>query len=194
MVPGRPFIPFVLLVAALAGCLTSDETQSPSEAPSAAPTQAPPGTLRVSSGAFRANESIPREYTCDGENVSPSLNFTGFPSATVSFALIMEDPDAPSGTVLHWTFWNVPKSANMLPRAADVDQLGGREGRTYRGPCPPVGPAHRYFFYGYAVDANLELATGASVTEMRDALKGHVLAEHSFYGLYSRLGLPPMAN
>lgn len=166
----------------------------PSEpAPSASPSpQAPtvPGPFTVRSTAFGHQEDIPTKYSCDADNVSPPLRFANVSGAARTFALIMEDPDAPSGTVLHWTFWNVPANEIELPEDVDVPALGGREGQEYRGPCPPV-LEHRYFFYGYAVDAVLELAEGASVSELRAALASHTVATDDFYGLYSRV--PPLA-
>lgn len=129
---------------------------------------------------------IPRRHTCDDANVSPPLEFTGVPQAAETIALIMEDPDAPGGRViLHWTFWNVAAAETHLDEEVNIPSVGGREGKTYGGPCPPDGE-HRYFFYAYAVDTVLELAAGSSVEELRAALKDHTLAETEMYGTYCR--------
>jgi Raf kinase inhibitor-like YbhB/YbcL family protein len=194
VLPGEPMkrTTSALLVLVLAGCLgpdPADETPTPTTTTT---TPAPAsGVFSVASGAFAHMGDIPRRHTCDDANVSPTINFTYVPGQAATIALIMEDPDAPSGTVLHWTFWNLPANATALQEDVDIAALGGREGQTYRGPCPPDGE-HRYFFYAFAVNGTLALQAGASVSELRSALDGRILAEATMYGLYCRPNQPPL--
>ncbi len=157
--------------------------------------------LQLASSAFASGSAIPPQYTCSGADQSPALHW-GDPSAhgtlpagTVTLALIVDDPDAPSGTWVHWTAWNIPAGAHGLaesfPRQAERPD-GTRQGRNdfgkvgYNGPCPPPGKAHRYFFRLYAVDVKLDLPAGATRAELDSALKGHVLAEAEYLGTYRR--------
>lgn len=183
----------VVLVWA-SGCVgePADPAAPQEPSPSAPPgTPASNGPFGLRSSAFAPGEPIPSKYTCDGENVSPPLEFENVPPNPPTFALIMEDPDAPSGTVLHWSFWNLPSNVTTLDEAADLGEEGARQGQTYRGPCPPVGE-HRYFFYAFAVDRALELAEGSGVEELRSALEGHTVAESEMFGTYFRPQLPPI--
>ena len=145
-------------------------------------------TFTLTSPAFRNGASIPTAYTCDGKNFSPPLRWTAPPKRTRSFALLMDDPDAPSGTFTHWIGWNIPAQARSIPRAAHAPVEGangaGRPG--YTGPCPPSGPAHHYVFRLYALNAKLRLARGAGVAAFKSALRGHVLATAKLTGRYGR--------
>jgi len=150
-------------------------------------------TLDVSSTAFAAPGTIPREYTCDGDDVSPPLAWSGAPSGTMAFAIVMDDPDAPVGTWVHWVAYNLPPDTVALPaggsRALPAGAIDGKNswGRTgYGGPCPPGGKPHRYSFRVYALDATLGLAAGASKTELERAMKPHVLAAGEMVGSYGR--------
>ena len=168
-------------------------------APSAPPTSAPPGeaggtALELTSTAFAAGEPIPGEYTCDGDDISPPLQWSDPPAGTQSFALIADDPDAPVGTWVHWVLFNLPGDGRSLPRAVppDADLAdGGRHGNNswrrlgYRGPCPPNG-THRYVFKLYALDSKLDLEAGAGKTELLQAMEGHVLTEAELAGTYTR--------
>lgn len=146
--------------------------------------------LTVSSTAFADGAAIPRRYTCDGEDISPPLSFSGVPSGTKSLAVLVEDPDAPRGPFTHWVVFDVAPSqtrwpAGQVPRAA----VQGRNGFTkngYSGPCPPQGKPHHYVFSGYAVDRTLRLPSGASADDLKQALKGHALAYGSLTGRYGR--------
>ncbi len=154
----------------------------------------------VSSG-FASGAAIPRQYTCDGADQAPELHWGDppvhgdVPAGTVTFALVMDDPDAPSGTWVHWIVWNIASGEHGLtanfPRLGDRPN-GTRQGRNdfgkigYNGPCPPPGKTHRYFFRVYAVDTKLELPPGATRAELDAALKGHVLAEAEYMGTYRR--------
>lgn len=142
----------------------------------------------VSSPAFPNGQIIPTAYTCDGRNVSPALVWTAPPKGTKSFALIMDDPDAPSGTFTHWTAWNISAKARGLKRGARPPRQGrtdtGRVG--YFGPCPPPGTPHRYVFKLFALRSTLPLATGSSRAQLEAAIRGKVLKRVSVFGLYGR--------
>jgi len=149
----------------------------------------------VTSPAFPQGGMIPAQYTCTGADTSPALQWSGTPANTVSFALIVDDPDAPAGTWVHWLLWNVPPSLHSLPEDVPKrDQLddGSRQGRTdfrkvgYYGPCPPGGATHRYFFRLFALDSKLDLAAGAGRSNLDDAMKGHILAQAEYMGTFHR--------
>ncbi len=150
--------------------------------------------IQFTSSAFSAGQAIPGKYTCDGEDVSPALAWGEPPQGTQSFALIMDDPDAPAGTWTHWVLFNVPASARSLAEAvptqgelADGSRQGNNSSRGvgYEGPCPPGG-THRYFFRLYALDTVLGLKAGISAAQLREAMEGHILAEGELMGTYSR--------
>ena len=144
--------------------------------------------LVLSSPAFHAGAPIPKRYTCDGANGSPALRWTAPPTGTRSFALRLDDPDAPGGTFTHWTLWGLAAGARALPARAGW-ALQGRNsfGATgYRGPCPPPGTPHHYVFRLYALDRRLPLRRGASTSEFTRALRGHVLASARLVGVYRR--------
>ena len=151
-------------------------------------------SFEIRSTAFSDGNEIPKKYTCDGADVSPSLSWKDAPAGTQSFALIADDPDAPAGTWTHWVIWNIPATAASLPEGMQkVEESGGiRQGRNdfkrmgYGGPCPPPGKPHRYFFKLYALDAKLEMAPGAGKKELERAMKGHVLAQTELKGKYGR--------
>jgi Raf kinase inhibitor-like YbhB/YbcL family protein len=155
------------------------------------------GGLRVISSDFAHGERIPRRHTCDGEDASPRLEWSGVPVETRSFALICDDPDAPRGTWLHWTLYNLPAEAVELevgvPPLPELPS-GARQGMTdfgkvgYGGPCPPPGKPHRYFFRLYALGAVLNLAPGVKRAELEAVMKDHVLATGTLMGTYERKG------
>jgi Raf kinase inhibitor-like YbhB/YbcL family protein len=143
--------------------------------------------------AFGENAKIPRLHTCDGEDLSPSLHWIGAPGETRSFALIMDDPDAPAATWNHWLLFDLPATANSLPEGHQPGEDGlsgtndfGRMG--YGGPCPPRGHGpHRYFFKLYALDVpSLNLQPGARRSDIDNAIRGHILAESQWVGRYER--------
>ncbi len=156
---------------------------------------ASPEALKIASSAFPPGGAIPKKHTCDGADVSPPLNWTNAPARTESFALIMDDPDAPMGTWVHWVVYDLPGNTHELPE--DVPKReeisgGARQGRNdfpkigYGGPCPPPGPAHRYFFKLYALDTRLNLKPGANKADVENAMKGHILSEGHLIGRYGR--------
>jgi hypothetical protein len=144
---------------------------------------------------FSADATIPKKFTCDGPDVSPQLTWTDPPAKTQSFALIMDDPDAPVGTWVHWVIYDLPASARELGESvAKQEQLlnGARQGRNdfgkigYGGPCPPPGKAHRYFFKLYALDARLGLKAGAKKSDVERAMQAHIVAQTELMGRYGR--------
>lgn len=148
----------------------------------------------LASQAFADGSTVPALYTCDGEDISPPLTWSGPPPGTVSFALVCEDPDAPGGTWTHWVAWNIPPSSRGLPEGCSREALlpdGTVQGVNswgetgYGGPCPPSG-IHRYIFRIYALDTLLDPDTGASAVELLEAMQGHVIGSASLTGLYSR--------
>lgn len=145
--------------------------------------------MKIQSLAFSNNRSIPQKYTCDGENVNPPLRFNDVPEGTESLVLIVDDPDAPKGTWVHWTLWNISPAIhdvleNSVPeRAIEGMTDFGRSG--YGGPCPPSG-SHRYFFKLYALDTVLDLHPSADVKDIEQAMEGHILGEAQLIGLYQR--------
>jgi Raf kinase inhibitor-like YbhB/YbcL family protein len=155
------------------------------------------GGLRMISSDFAHGERIPQRHTCDGEDASPRLEWSGVPVETRSFALICDDPDAPRGTWLHWTLYNLPAEAVELDAGVPLlPELpsGARQGMTdfgrvgYGGPCPPPGKPHRYFFRLYALGAVLNLAPGVKRAELEAAMRDHVLATGTLMGTYERRG------
>jgi Raf kinase inhibitor-like YbhB/YbcL family protein len=150
-------------------------------------------TLSIQSTAFSEGATIPRQYTCDGKDVSPPLSWSGAPEGTKSFALICDDPDS-SKTWSHWVLFDLPPAAKSLPEGVPAKESvsgGGVQGTNdfrkvgYGGPCPPSG-VHRYFFKLYALDATVGLGSKATKADLERAMKGHVLAEASLMGRYSR--------
>lgn len=154
--------------------------------------------LTLTSGAFTADAAIPARHTCEGDDVSPPLAWSGAPAATQSFVLIVDDPDAPDpaapkGTWVHWVLYDLSAAAAALPAAATRAALpvGTREGLNdwnapgYRGPCPPIG-RHRYVHKLYALDVALpEIATPTKAA-VEQAMRGHVLAETQLIGTYQK--------
>ncbi len=143
------------------------------------------GSLQITSTAFGHNQMIPREYTCQGEDVNPSLEIRGIPPAAKSLALIMDDPDAPMGTWDHWLVYNIAPVERIERNSIPGVQIKNSFGRlNYGGPCPPSG-THRYFFKLYALDTTLTLPP-ASKKALEKAMQGHILNEAQLMGLYKK--------
>jgi Raf kinase inhibitor-like YbhB/YbcL family protein len=145
--------------------------------------------LKIESPAFGENEKVPAEFTCDGDNINPQLDISGVPGGTVSLVLIVDDPDAPGGTWVHWTMWNLdPSTTNISENSVPAGVI---EGVTdfgvpgYGGPCPPSG-THRYFFKLFALDITLDLDSSASAADVGSAIQGHVLDSAELVGLYGK--------
>jgi Raf kinase inhibitor-like YbhB/YbcL family protein len=152
-------------------------------------------TFRVSSPAFGDGGLVPKEYTADGRNDSPPLEWGDPPPATQSYALICDDPDAPRGTFVHWVLYNLPPALRHLHSAVPQSPTlpdGTRQGTNsfgrlgYGGPSPPPGPQHRYQFKVYALDTIVPLDTGATKEQLLEAMRGHTLAEGILTGMYGR--------
>lgn len=145
--------------------------------------------IQISSSAFTQNGSIPAKYTCDGLDVSPPLMIENVPPGAKSLALIVDDPDAPAGTWVHWVVWNIEPSAKEIKE--DSLPAGAQEGmsdfrkRGYGGPCPPSG-THRYFFKLYALDITLNLGPNTTKALLEQAIKRHIVAQSDLIGRYKR--------
>ncbi len=183
----------VLTAAALSGCAATSLPPNTTSLPTATAISTRPA-FELTSNAFNAGEAIPTQYTCDGDDISPPLQWSNPPAGTKSLVLICDDPDAPVGTWVHWVVYDLPPDLNSLPEGMPPDEhpaVGGTHGinswrRTgYGGPCPPGG-RHRYFFRLYALDTTLNLEARASARQVRQAMEGHILAQAELMGTYSR--------
>ncbi len=151
--------------------------------------------IKIKSAAFEEGGMIPKKYTCDGRDVSPPLSWTSVPEGTKSLALICDDPDAPTrGTWIHWVIFNIPADTRELPESIPPQKtlaMGAKQGINdfrkigYGGPCPPSG-THRYYFYLYALDTEINLEGGATKEQLMRAMEGHILAEGKIMGKYKR--------
>jgi len=177
----------LLLAAVLFGC----EARKPTEATKE---KGKKMEIKVTSSAFEEGEMIPAEYTADGRNISPPLEWSPGPEGTKSIALINDDPDAPMGTWVHWVVYNIPPDVTSLEENVLPEETlpnGAVHGTTdfgrigYGGPAPPSG-THRYFFKVYVLDTMLDLPTGATKGQVEEAMNGHILAEGRLMGKYSR--------
>ena len=150
--------------------------------------------MNLTSPAFTQGQPIPVKFSCKGADVSPALVWSEPPTGTKSFALIMDDPDAPMGTWVHWVLFNIPAAARGLPEGvptsatlADGSVQGVTSARSagYHGPCPPSG-THRYFFKLYALDTALNLTSSADKKAVEAAMEGHILAQAELMGTFSK--------
>jgi Raf kinase inhibitor-like YbhB/YbcL family protein len=153
------------------------------------------GAMELKSSAFLNNQDIPKKYTCDGADVSPQLFWDNPPDEAKAFALISDDPDAPVGTWVHWVIYDLPGEAKELAEGVPKQENlpnGAKQGVNdfkkvgYGGPCPPRGPAHRYFFKLYALDRPTNLKPRATKQQILAAMKGHILGEAQLVGTYKR--------
>lgn len=150
--------------------------------------------MELQSSAFEAGGAIPKQYTCQGQDISPPLSWNAVPEKTQSLALICDDPDAPMGVWVHWVFYNLPADTRELPEYVPPQKTlanGAKQGINdfrkigYGGPCPPSGE-HRYFFKLFALDAKLNLDAGIKKADLLKAMEGHILAESKLLGKYRR--------
>jgi hypothetical protein len=156
-------------------------------------------TFSLTSSAFDNGGTIPQKFTADGTDISPALKWSDPPAGTKSFALIMDDPDAPPGTWVHWVIYDIPPDARGLEEGVEKKETlknGAKQGLVwgvdsfnrvgYFGPSPPPGKPHRYYFKLYALDAPLNLPPKATKFDLEKAMKGHILAEAQWMGKYGR--------
>ena len=145
--------------------------------------------MHISSPVFENGGPIPQKYTCDGDDTNPSLLISDVHPRAKSFALIVDDPDAPGGTWVHWAVWNIHPSVKEIPEGSVPE--GGIQGRTsfgsarYGGPCPHSG-VHRYFFKLYALDIVLNIPLISTTEKLEEGMKGHIVADAKMMGTYSR--------
>jgi Raf kinase inhibitor-like YbhB/YbcL family protein len=144
--------------------------------------------MKITSSAFQGGANIPSKFTCEGTDISPPLQIADVPPGAKSLALIVDDPDAPSGLFTHWTVWNIsPQTGTIGEGAAPKGVHGtndfGRSG--YGGPCPPSG-THRYYFKIFALDRELDLPIGAKRGQLDAAMKGHMVGQGELMGRYSK--------
>jgi Raf kinase inhibitor-like YbhB/YbcL family protein len=156
---------------------------------------APVSKFQLTSTSFEADGTIPTKYSCAGGDISPALDWSGAPEGTQAFAIIVDDPDNPKKTTVHWVIYDLPASATTLAedvpdkaKLADGSMQGKNEdGKTkYKGPCPPAGPTHHYFFKIYALDAKTGLKPKATKAEVEAAMKGHILDHAELIGRFQR--------
>jgi Raf kinase inhibitor-like YbhB/YbcL family protein len=193
-----------LLVLLLAACTPAGAATATPEAIATSPASAPSETplteatmsLELTSDAFMSGQSIPAKYACTGRNISPALAWNEPPSGTQSFALIVDDPDAPMGTWVHWVLFNISADSRSLQEdlpitGKNVDPNAIFVGKNssgnigYDGPCPPSG-THRYFFKLYALDTVISLLPGATKEQVLKEMEGHILAQGELMGTFSK--------
>lgn len=145
--------------------------------------------MKISSEVFGNNQFIPSLYTCDGENINPPLSFKDVPDQSKSLVLIVDDPDAPMGTFVHWLLWNIdPKKKKIAQNSFPKEAVSGQNdtgGLGYTGPCPPSG-VHHYRFRLYALDIKLDLPEGANKQQLLQVISGHIVAEAQLTSRYQR--------
>lgn len=143
--------------------------------------------MEITSPEFKHKGAIPKKFTCQGEDVNPGLLVSGVPGGTCSLSLIVDDPDAPGRTWVHWVVFNILPGIIKI----DEDSVPGQEGlndfgrKSYGGPCPPSG-IHRYFFKLYALDTKLEFPGNVTGKRLEEAMKGHILEQTELIGLYKK--------
>jgi Raf kinase inhibitor-like YbhB/YbcL family protein len=146
--------------------------------------------VNITSQAFGHKQPVPSRYTCDDANTNPPLSFSGHPGNTGSLALIMSDPDAPSGTFTHWVLYNMPASTGGIGEGSvppgSLQGVNSAGHMRYDGPCPPSG-THRYIFRLYALDMPLQISGGASRQTLESAMKGHILSRAELIGTYQKV-------
>ena len=178
------------LISLSPGCVNRQPT---AQAPAATPKE-DRAAIKLTSTAFKEGQPIPRTYTCDGVNISPPLEWSGVPKTAKTVAIICDDPDAPTGTWVHWVLYNLPADnigiVESMP-ATEKLAAGGFQGKNdsekigYDGPCPPSG-THRYFFKIYALDSEPPLKAGATKAETMKAMEGHIILQGQLMGTYQR--------
>ena len=197
----RLFVVSMLLAACVPAGIPAPTTDaipvtSEPDTTSESPTTEATMSLTLTSDAFVNGQSIPAKYACTGRNISPALAWNDPPGGTQSFALIVDDPDAPMGTWVHWVLYNIPAGARSLQEdlpvtGKNVDPEAIFVGRNsagkigYDGPCPPSG-THRYYFKLYALDTLISLLPGATKEQVLKEMEGHILAQGELMGTFSK--------
>lgn len=196
-------VAMVSITLLASGC-TTPETPAPDD--TAPPAQEPQTPVqeeatdvdwKLTSSAFEDGESIPARYTCSGQDLSPTLEWTDPPEGTQELAMVVDDPDAPRGTFVHWVIYGLDPDISALPEGMPAgEELDSpvvcRQGRNdfdamgYRGPCPPGGEEHRYFFKLYALEETINLRPGVTKAELMDEIEGKTIAKAELVGRYSR--------
>jgi Raf kinase inhibitor-like YbhB/YbcL family protein len=147
------------------------------------------GKMKITSPTFAGGGNIPSKFTCDGADANPALRFEGAPAEAKSLALIVDDPDAPSGLFTHWLVWNIDlKTTAIEENSAPSNAIQGKNdfGKSgYGGPCPPSG-THRYFFKVFALDRQLDLPAGSKRAQLDEQMRGHIIGQAELMGRYSR--------
>ncbi len=145
-------------------------------------------TLQISSPAISNGAAVPKQYTCSGDNQSPPLAWTNVPSGTKSLVLWMEDPDAPSGTFVHWIVYDIPPGSHGVEAGVGSGKLGANSmGKAaYMGPCPPPGKPHHYHFKLFALDTKLDLPTAPQPQAVQNAMTAHVKQSAELVGIFGR--------
>jgi Raf kinase inhibitor-like YbhB/YbcL family protein len=154
-------------------------------------------TLVVKSASFGPDQPIPQVNTCDGKDVPPTIEVSDVPTIARSWALVVDDPDAPGGTFVHWVVFNLPQTMRVLQVSKDQQEMpklvsGAKQGKNdfgrwgWSGPCPPPGRVHHYRFRVWALDGMLGLPPGAAASDVERAVRGHVLAEGTLTGTYRK--------
>ncbi|MFC1709366.1 YbhB/YbcL family Raf kinase inhibitor-like protein [Candidatus Omnitrophota bacterium] len=143
-------------------------------------------SMIISSPEFKHNEPIPKKFTCQGQDINPALKIENTPEDTKSLALIVDDPDAPMGTWVHWAVFNIPVASTIEEASIPGEQAMNNFGRKdYGGPCPPSG-THRYFFKVYALDTDIESSSVKNKATLEKAMQGHILGQAELIGLYKK--------
>ncbi len=142
--------------------------------------------MQIISPAFEHYQEIPKRYTCKGENISFPLVFKESPAETISFAIIIDDPDAPRGIFTHWVAWNIPATQPKLEEGEKPPNEGKNSYNVngYKGPCPPPGKPHRYFVRVFALDSMLDLQDGSTKEDLEEAMIGHIMADAELVGVF----------
>ena len=169
---------YILVLAFIIGCSQKEETKIENLVVG----------MKITSSAFANNGAIPSEFTCDSSNIAPQLSISDVPKNAKSLALIMDDPDAPVGTFVHWVVWGIPPDTKQIQKGAEPPGVHGKGGSGklgYIGPCPPSG-THRYFFKLYALDAMLNLPEGSAKKDLENAMNGHIIEQAQLMGNYKR--------
>ncbi len=153
--------------------------------------------MKITCSEFKDGEEIPKEYTCDGKDISPPLKISDVPEEAEYISIVMDDPDAPGGTFDHWIIWNIPAEIDKIPKNVPTDEKVSSLGKApqgkngfgeigYRGPCPPSGPDHDYHFKAYAISEKVDLNPGISKNDLENKMENKTIEKDSIVGTYGR--------